>query len=118
MARILVVEDEFLIADLLAGFLEELGHSVVGPTGDLSQALDLIATGEFDGAILDVTLGRESSYPAADALTEKQVPFAFATGHGVADMPARFQSVARLSKPYFFDDVERVAALFVRPQTG
>jgi CheY-like chemotaxis protein len=102
MARILIVEDEPLIAMMAGEWLEELGHVVVGPAHDLKSALEL-AEGDLDGAILDVTLGRESSYPAADRLRERGVPFAFSTGHGPEGLDRERQAVLQLQKPFEFE---------------
>ena len=67
MARILIVDDEPLIAEIAEEWLAELGHAVVGPAYDLKTALSL-ADGDLDAAILDVSLGRNDSYPVADRL--------------------------------------------------
>lgn len=110
MARILVVEDEVLIADLLQEYLEELGHVVVGPAFSLADALALIDQHKLDCAILDVTLGRDSSFEAAAALASRNVPFAFATGRAGSSVPERFSDRPVVYKPYLYDDIRDLAS--------
>ncbi len=80
MARVLIVDDEPLIAMLAQDWLEDLGHQTVGPAHDLKTALTL-AMEPLDAAILDVSLGADKSYEVARRLRAQDVPFAFATGH-------------------------------------
>jgi CheY-like chemotaxis protein len=98
--RILVVEDEYLLADELRSELEDAGAVVLGPVATVEQAMTLIA-GEphIDGAILDVNLGGVMIYPAADMLLERGTPFAFATGYDSSVIPSRFAHVLRCEKP-------------------
>ena len=100
MARILVVDDEPLIALLTEEWVAELGHTPVGPAGNLKAAFELVANSEIDGAIIDVTLGRESAYPLAEALAARGVPFAFATGLSEAAIERGHAAVAVLVKPF------------------
>ncbi len=101
MARILIVDDEPLIALLAEEWLGELGHTVVGPAHDLRSGLDLART-SIDAAIIDVTLGKDTAFPIAEILTAKNVPFAFATGHGRAALNGNYDSAEILSKPFQF----------------
>lgn len=80
--RILVVEDEPLVAMLLEDMVRNLGFDVVGPALRLDEALALVESGLPDAAILDVNLGNCRSYPLADLLARRGVPFLFATGYG------------------------------------
>ena len=98
--RVLIVEDEPLIAMLVQEWLEELGYDVIGPAASVSGALDLIACVELDGAVLDVSLGKEESFPIADELKRRGVPFAFATGYGVEGLEGRFAGAHVLAKPF------------------
>lgn len=98
--RLLVVEDDYLIAMDAVYSLEESGAEVVGPASNVDQALKLIeATPHLDGALLDVNLNGENVFPVADALLAKGIPFAFATGYDQASLPARFRGITRLNKP-------------------
>lgn len=98
--RVLVVEDEPLIAMLVQEWLEELNCSVVGPAASVAGALELIAGVELHGAVLDVSLGKEESFPIADELKKRGVPFAFATGYGIEGLDARFVGAEVLAKPF------------------
>jgi CheY-like chemotaxis protein len=110
LARVLVVEDDALIADLIQAYLEELGHAVVGPANTLAEAIAMIEREPVDCAILDVSLGREESFPAADALAQRNVPFAFATGYGQSAVPDRFMAKPVLRKPFLFDDIKDLSS--------
>ena len=81
----LVVEDESLVAMMLADMLGDLGCSVVGPLGTRTQALQAVTDGEpVDLALLDVNLGGDSVYEVAEALRRRRVPYAFVSGYGAA----------------------------------
>jgi CheY-like chemotaxis protein len=98
--RILVVEDEYIIAYELRLELEDLEATVVGPVGNLGDAIALIKSGEpIDGAILDVNLAGQYIYPLADLLIERDVPFVFTTGYDASMIPDRFAAVVRCQKP-------------------
>jgi CheY-like chemotaxis protein len=98
-ARILVVEDEYMLAEALAEALIALGVQVVGPVGGLDEALALATASELDGAILDINLGGETVFPLADALAARGVPYVFATGYGRESIPAPYREAPILSKP-------------------
>ena len=98
--RVLVVEDEYMLADELRSELLDAGADAIGPVASVEQAIDLIARDEMiDAAILDVNLGGEFAYPVADLLLERGIPFVFATGYDLADTPPRFANVVRCEKP-------------------
>jgi len=98
--RILVVEDEFLLADDLQDELERAGAIVLGPIPDLGRTLALLAgEAQLDGAVLDINLGGETSYPAADELLRRKVPFLFATGYDRLAIPERYQHIVQCQKP-------------------
>ena len=98
--RILIVEDEYFIADDLAQVLARFGAEIVGPVATRDGALGLLATAEpVDLAVLDINLRSESVFPVADLLTERGVPFVFATGYDQASIPAQYQHVPRWEKP-------------------
>jgi CheY-like chemotaxis protein len=109
--RVLVIEDDFLIGMDFATSLEALGASVVGPVGNIDDALDLITDAtELDGAVLDLNLGGEMSYPVADALVERDIPFVFTTGYDKLNIAPRFSQVVRCEKPVEISKIAR--ALF------
>ncbi len=108
--RIFVAEDETLIAMVLEDMLTELGYELAGSAGSLSNALDMLATpGPIDAAILDIELGDEKSWPIADMLTQRAIPFAFSTGHGSdAQIDLRFANAPILDKPFDTDALSNV----------
>jgi CheY-like chemotaxis protein len=97
--RVLLVEDESLVAMLAEDMLLELGCKVVVAMR-LDKALNHARTGHFDLAVLDVNLGDARSYPVADLLFERNTPFLFATGYGRQGLEAGYQTVPVLQKPY------------------
>src|ERR1700761_7734577 len=106
MARILVIDDEPLIAMAVSDWLADLGHEVVGPAADRASALALVEQ-PIDAAILDVTLGKDDSAPVARRLIDKKVPFAVASGHEVRSLEQPFASGLELPKPFGFENFRR-----------
>ena len=102
MAQILVVDDETIIAVTVADWLDDLGHSVVGPVADLPAALAL-AEQPLDAAILDVSLGAATTVSVARRLAERGVPFAVCTGHDSGSIDAVFGQGLLLPKPFGFE---------------
>lgn len=98
--RILVVEDEYMLADELEMELGDAGAVVIGPAGTVKDALAFIGSEQrLDGAVLDVSLRGDFIFPAADILIDQGVPFVFTTGYDTSIMPSRFQHVVRCEKP-------------------
>ncbi len=97
--RILIVEDEYFIAADLKRALAEAGVIVVGPAGTLASAQALVDD-DIDLALLDVNLDGEHSYPLANRLHERAVPFAFLTGYDQWALPPAYRDVPRLDKPF------------------
>jgi len=97
--RILVVEDEPLVAMNLSKSLAELGFSVVGPYSTLAKAATAAVETEVDAALLDVNLSGETVYPVAEILASKNVPFAFITGYGTEALPSKYANAPVLQKP-------------------
>jgi CheY-like chemotaxis protein len=111
--RILVVEDEPLVALQLQSDLEGDGHHVVGPVGDLRQGVAMAKGEEIDAAFVDVSLGEDTSAEIADQLLARQIPFVFATGYtDVLMLPEHLRTVPRLAKPYAIEDVRKVVEGF------
>ena len=98
--RILVVEDQYLLASEIQRMLLRVGAEVVGPAPSVVQALGLVAGEHLDAAVLDVNLDGEDSYPVAEALARKGVPFLFLTGYERWVLPPTYASVERLDKPF------------------
>jgi CheY-like chemotaxis protein len=98
--RILVIEDEYFVAsDLKRALLAEGAH-VVGPTADAARGLALAKDDGIDAAILDVNLEGVDSYPIADALAQRGVPYLFVTGYDGWAMPEKYRDAPRLGKPF------------------
>jgi two-component sensor histidine kinase/DNA-binding response OmpR family regulator len=97
--RVLLVEDEALVAMMVQECLTEYGHSVVGPISRASDALAAAKQGEFDAAILDINLGDGMAYPVAEILSARGVPFVFITGYEAEAIDNRFSNVPVLQKP-------------------
>jgi PAS domain S-box-containing protein len=97
--RVLLVEDEALVAMMIQECLTEYGHSVVGPIGRAAEALAAAKQGEFDAAILDINLSDGMAYPVAEILSQRGVPFAFVTGYEADTVDERFSKVPVLQKP-------------------
>jgi CheY-like chemotaxis protein len=110
MPRVLVLEDEPLIALMVGGWLTELGCETVGPAHTVPGALTLIEAGPLDGAILDVSIGNQDCSPVADALLHKGVPFALATGRATDGLADAYAHAPSLPKPYDFTAVRDVLA--------
>jgi CheY-like chemotaxis protein len=109
--RVLVVEDEFLIADEISLAFARLGVGIVGPARTLEQGLQLLAnSGHLDGAVLDVNMRGKMVFPLADALQQSSVPFIFATGYDQKVIPERYRDVPRCEKP--LDMLKVVEMLF------
>lgn len=97
---ILVVEDSWTFAMAAQVMLENQGCEVIGPVGTLREALDLARRAELSGAMLDVSLGQDDSYPVAEVLDGRNIPFAFVTGHAASSLPDAFCGRPHFTKPY------------------
>ena len=102
LPRVLVVEDEPIIALMVREWLQELGCEPVGPARSVDNAIDLINGARLDGAILDVSLGKEDCSPVPAMLREEGVPFAFATGRATDGLAETYGDALTLAKPYDF----------------
>ena len=98
--RILIVEDEMLDALNIEDMLIELGHEVAGIASRLDPALDLARNGGFDAAMLDVNLAGDRSFPVADLLAARDIPFLFATGYGLDGIDEKYRDRLILQKPF------------------
>lgn len=98
--RLLIVEDEYFIASDLKRALEAQGAVVLGPVAGVDAALNLIARGEVDVAMLDVNLGSAMCFPVAERLRALGVPFLFLTGYDDWVLPETFRDVPLLVKPF------------------
>lgn len=107
MPRVLIVEDEPLIAMTVEDMLIELGYDVVGIAARIDDAIAFIERDRIDAALLDVNLGADRIDPVADLLASKGCPFVFATGDGHAGLPARHAGRPFVAKPFRMTDLEK-----------
>jgi DNA-binding response OmpR family regulator len=110
--RILVVEDEFLIALDIASVLEQAGITVIGPVRSVAEAMRAIESEEVTGVLLDAHLAGEPVGSIADALKAKSIPFAFVSGYGVEQLPAGHRDVSLVKKPFTGQDLLAAVAGF------
>jgi CheY-like chemotaxis protein len=108
--RVLIVEDEALVAMLLEDMLADAGYALAATVNTVPAALTYVREqgAAFDFAILDVNLNGVPSFPIAEALTELGKPFAFSTGYGNGGLPPHWRDRPTLQKPFGSADVERV----------
>jgi CheY-like chemotaxis protein len=106
--RILIVEDEYLIAMMLHDALESVGSVVVGPVPSVKKAMETIASDpDIDAAIVDLNLGGAMAYPVADALVARSIPFVFTSGYETDVLRTRYPAIRNCQKPYLFPDMEK-----------
>jgi DNA-binding NarL/FixJ family response regulator len=109
MARVLVVEDEFIIAAHIGALLDDAGFEVVGPAGELQQAVDLAATAELDAATLDINIEGAHIGDLTGVLAKRGIPFLFVSGYGRDHIPAPYRDRPLVGKP--FEDETLVKAV-------
>ncbi|WAP70148.1 response regulator [Jiella pelagia] len=108
---VLVVEDEYFIADDITQALERLGATVVGPVATKTAAMQRLEDGSsVDLAILDINLNGQTVYPVADELARREIPFVFATGYDPTTIPDHYRELPRWQKPFDADALARVLA--------
>jgi CheY-like chemotaxis protein len=111
--RLLVVEDEIMIAMMIEDMLVDLGHEVVALATGLDQGLELARTVGVDLAMLDINLGRGTSFAIADILSERGIPFFFATGYGPDGLEERHRGRVAIKKPFTAKDLETTISRIV-----
>src|SRR5664279_948568 len=115
-SRVLVVEDEMIVAWLLEDMLADLGCAVVGPAANVNQALAMIDAAAIDVAVLDVNLNGQMSYPIADALAARGVPFVFVTGYDKDRMLDGYRTFPVLQKPFHRAELTVTLAKLLAPK--
>lgn len=106
--RVLVVEDEILILMMIEDMLTDLGCESIAVASKVDQAITLVEGQVFDAAMLDINLNGIPSYPIADALTARRVPYFFSTGNGIKDMKEGYRDQDVLKKPFTFDQLSNM----------
>src|SRR4051812_23104158 len=111
--RVLVVEDSPVVAPFTVDILAELGCEVVGPAPNMAVAREMVESGGFDAALMDVHIRGERVFPLCELLAAKKVPFVLTSGYADWTMPEKWDDRPRLQKPYTIDQVEAaLGALF------
>jgi DNA-binding response OmpR family regulator len=116
--RILLVEDEFLLALEVEAALTSFGCFVAGPFAKLGKALVAARATRLDGAVLDINLNGEMVYPLAEFLDLAGVPFVFLTGYVPTDLPERFRRFRRLQKPLHAEKLRHIIRDMLHGGTG
>ena len=112
--RVLVIEDESMVAMLIQDTLAEIGCEVIGIASRFDDALEKTKSLAFDIAILDVNLNGRNTFPIADSLAERGVAFVVATGYGKTSLPESLQEAPMLQKPFRQRDLERALRAALR----
>lgn len=112
--RILIVEDEMIIAMMLEDMLDELGYEIAATAARPAQALEAIAARPIDVAVLDVNLGGDNSYGIAGALRQRGIPFLFSTGYAGLTLEEPYRDHRVLQKPYRQEDLARALETILR----
>jgi CheY-like chemotaxis protein len=115
--RVLIVEDEALIAITMEEYIRELGYDCIGPFLYIAAALPIARTERLDAAILDIKLGNVASYELAEILSARRIPFGFATGFLREGMDPRWSDRPYLTKPYQLEDVRQLLLTLLSPGT-
>lgn len=103
--RVLIVEDEALIAMMIEDAVEVAGHEVAGVATNITDALTAVATGVFDVALLDMNLNGQKGHPLPVTARARGKPFAFVTGYGQAGVLAQFAEAPMVIKPFRYEDI-------------
>jgi DNA-binding response OmpR family regulator len=111
---VFLVEDEVMIRMMVADMLEELGYSIAAEAGEISAALKLAQSVEFDLAILDVNVNGKVISPVADVIAGRNRPFIFATGYGSSGLPAEYRDRPALQKPFQIETLGRAIELALK----
>jgi CheY-like chemotaxis protein len=114
--RALLVEDEMLVVWLLEDMLADLGCAIVGPASSVNQALAMIDAEAIDVAVLDVNLNGQMSYPIADVLIARGVPFAFSTGYDKDTLLDGYRTFPVLQKPFHRSELSDTLAKLLTPK--
>jgi CheY-like chemotaxis protein len=116
--RVLLVEDEALVAMLMEDMLADLDCEIFAAVGRLDEAVAAARTGQFDMAFIDVNLRGVPAWPLADVLRSRAIPFAFVTGYGMAGADPAYADIPVLQKPFRGQDLEAVLQRLRRLKRG
>jgi CheY-like chemotaxis protein len=108
--RVLVCDDNLLMADVVAEFVREGGLEPVGPVGRLESAMQMARERALDGAILDINLGGRPCFPVCTILSARRIPFVFLTGYPAAAIPIEYRVAPLVTKPFEPNEMKEIVA--------
>jgi len=114
---VFLVEDEVMIRMMVADMLEELGYSVAAEAGEISEAIKLAQSAQFDLAILDVNVNGKVISPVAELINARNIPFVFATGYGSSGLPEEYRDRPALQKPFQVETLGRMIDVALKRAT-
>ena len=118
-SQILVVEDNYLLAEVICDFVAECGMHPVGPATGLDCGLRYARVAPLDGAILDINLGGRLSFPICQVLQQRGIPFCFLTSYSdLSRVPKQFRAVPLVSKPFEPDEMRTAIETMLRGELG
>lgn len=109
--KVLIVEDEGFVALMIEDMLQDFGCEIVASVARLTEAKGIATTAEIDLAVLDVNLGGQPSFPIAEILRDRGVPFVFSTGYGQDGLSQEFADVPLIAKPFSATELQQTIAL-------
>jgi CheY-like chemotaxis protein len=109
--RLLLVEDEILIAMEMEDLIRGLGAEVAGPFSRVRDALNAVIRGPLNGAVLDIHLDGDTTFPVVDVLLARAIPVLFVTGDADDSLPSKYQALPRLNKPLEHAEFSRLATM-------
>jgi CheY-like chemotaxis protein len=112
--KVLVVEDEAIIAMMIEGMLEALGCEIVSSVAHVAQACEIAAKANINLAVLDVNVAGVPVFPVAEVLRRREIPFLFSTGYGASGLPSEFLGHQVLGKPFSEKELQQKLALTLR----
>jgi DNA-binding response OmpR family regulator len=112
--RVLVVEDEMLLAMLMEDTLADFGCDVVGPVARVADGVGLAQSERLDGAVLDINIGGAEVFPVACELAKRSIPFVFVSGYTSVKLPKEWEGRPTLQKPFRPEDLARNMKAFSR----
>src|SRR5215475_7255297 len=118
-AKILVVEDNYLLAEVVCDFVAECGMQPIGPATGLDRGLVYAREAPLDGAILDINLDGRLSFPICSVLAQRGIPFCFLTAYGdLSLVPQQFRAVPLVSKPFETEEMRCAIETMLSGQLG
>ncbi len=112
--KVLIVEDEGIVAIMIEDMLQALGCEIVSSVAGVGEAREIAANAELDLAVLDINVDGQPIFPVAELLRERQIPFLFSTGYGASGLPSEFADRQVLGKPFSESELQRKLVITLR----